>query len=1709
MSPDTTFQDQQCQILIRNLLKLNLCNTQQASLLWQGWKLKQKQISVGPADFLIQQGVPAEHIQKAMGLSPGSFTNSSFTNQISQPEEIRQINNKLAFRLKQEGRIDVQTLGQLLNRCNREGVNLGQTLVRNRHLAINDLVHLLKEIATKKPGSVTNTGTRYHDTQSREQSKEITSDNKPAILTAGRFGNYKILGEIARGGMGVVYRAQQIHMQRIVALKILLSGANADPSQVKRFFRETEVTASLDHPNIVPIYEVGEEKGYHYFVMKYIEGTTFENIISTPDKLEYKLKMLIKICNALDYAHTRSILHRDIKPSNILIDQDEEPYITDFGLAKFTERKSSLTQTGTAIGTPFYMPPEQVKGEKALIDQRSDIYSMGIILYQVLTGQLPFQANGLTELYRKICEEEPVAPRDLIPETAADLNAVCLKALAKERDSRYHCAAEMGKDLQDYINGRKVSARKINVKSKMLRWQRQNRSKIVTAFAVVPPIVLILVSLFFFVQSRKQERIKQAEIRSKIKQQCIQAQSLLHRRDYQQALAILTKILQNNQADFEVHLLLGQVYQKLENFSQAEHQFLKAEKLNPDQPVLAYHKANLYLLTQRYKQALNLISKGISQQPQSSPYYRLRASIYRNLGQTGPAAQDVMTARQLEKEKLESFLHRVAGYVKQKETGQALAALDEILSQYPYFEKAYLTRAQIYYDRKELNRALEDISRAIELNPAMEYYTLKGDWLVAGGYIPAAIKNFQKALEQNQNKQQQFIFLQKLAELYIQKEQYQKSYDTYQKLIQEDRQSHSIYLGLAQAAYHLKKYTIVLKNIENALALEEIPAQDKAKALFYRGSVYFYQQKISAAYQDLQTALRLGAEQKGQLYYLLGKICLQKNKIKSAGLCLTRASKLLPESVEVLELLAEYYTKIKKYHKAINIYSHCIKRRPWIVAYYEKRGTCYSDLKQFERSRPDYYKCLEMQPSNASPLIKIINDSFAGFILKGMGDVHALIIQFTHNFYGSSEPDLFISDQKEISDLYLKQPTLKTNHPEIKTAWDLKKVQFLVKALMESDSPAVIDMAQTGLMTMYRHRELQDYLEKIIQDKHHWPHVIRRLKKSLKAIKSKYIEEEKELWRSLLLRFYAAGDDEALREIYHQRQESVPGLEKLLYSKENIHIRYFAARALQELSTWEAHVVLMKGLNSDQPDVQILCARVLSDKGFELPYQGALKKVAEVEEALVRALAVELVPTEPKNALKKYLGDKDVRVRLYAAKRLWRQMEPAAEKILVQNFKHQDPQIRFYALATFWDFENFDPQIKDKNLKVFKQKLKVFKEKVKVFKEKYTQKHLKKLVEAADDPNPDVRRVALLGFEKLEDKGVTKYLSKCFQDQDDRVRFQAIISMARRGNLDLIIKVINDPNEPIIFKMAGCLGVYSGDVRAASHHVLSLLTSLDRNDPRIKILALYLFAKHGRDFGLSYLVHKYWDSKDINDQIGLILGLFGRATPDMQPKIETFLEHPNEGIRAIATATLVCLLNQHKIKNREAKLKTLLNSASPMIRKGAAFGYVWPFYERYYYGKLDKKSLKKASWKIEERYNEFIEVTVRAIQKSKNPQLKNTPFVDYYKEAIRMEPEKAHYYFEKGIIHYLQRDFEASISSIKKAMELDPDFYLYKFWLAKVYTANNRYDDALIYLKQVLHQRPWNLHALQAQKEIFQLRGDSKGVQTAARRIHLIDPIHH
>jgi serine/threonine-protein kinase len=300
----------------------------------------------------------------------------------------------------------------------------------------------------------------------------VHQGRSPAADGPAEFAGYELLGEIGRGGMGVVYRARQLSCNRLVALKMLLSGSFASAEERERFRQEVELAANLDHPHVVPVHDVGEHDGRPFYTMKLVDGGSLaDELPRLKADPRAAARVVVAVAHAMEYAHGLGFVHCDLKPSNVLLDASGQPHVTDFGLARRVAGDSALTATGAVLGTPCYMAPEQATGDRRGLTPAADVYGLGAILYELLTGRPPFRAATVPETVLQVLEREPAFPRQVNPSVPAELETICLKCLEKSPRDRYESAGALADELDTYLRGEVIAG--TSPWRRLQRWSRR------------------------------------------------------------------------------------------------------------------------------------------------------------------------------------------------------------------------------------------------------------------------------------------------------------------------------------------------------------------------------------------------------------------------------------------------------------------------------------------------------------------------------------------------------------------------------------------------------------------------------------------------------------------------------------------------------------------------------------------------------------------------------------------------------------------------------------------------------------------------------------------------------------------------------------------------------------------------------------------------------------------------------------------------------------------------------------------------------------------------------------------------------------------------------------------------------------------------------------------------------------------------------------
>jgi Protein kinase domain len=331
-----------------------------------------------------------------------------------------------------------------------------------------------------------------------DASGDVNDSSLPKGTRVGYFGDYELLKVLGEGGMGIVYKARQLSLNRPVAFNMFKASRFPSADEVRRFQNESEAVARLDHPNIVPVFEVGQYEDQHYFSMKLIAGESLEkrssDYLSDPRRVAV---LMATIAGAIHHAHQRGILHRDLKPANILIDSDGQPHVTDFGLAKRVEEDSELTRSGAILGTPAYMAPEQASGRRGAVTTATDVYGLGAILYVLLTGKAPFGGDSVIDTLEQVREQAPEPPRRRNLRVPRDLEVICLKCLEKDPRRRYASADALAEDLHRFLSGEPITARAVGYFERARLWVRRHPTAAALTVTSLVALIAMTAAGFF------------------------------------------------------------------------------------------------------------------------------------------------------------------------------------------------------------------------------------------------------------------------------------------------------------------------------------------------------------------------------------------------------------------------------------------------------------------------------------------------------------------------------------------------------------------------------------------------------------------------------------------------------------------------------------------------------------------------------------------------------------------------------------------------------------------------------------------------------------------------------------------------------------------------------------------------------------------------------------------------------------------------------------------------------------------------------------------------------------------------------------------------------------------------------------------------------------------------------------------------------------
>ncbi|BBM86747.1 serine/threonine-protein kinase [Candidatus Uabimicrobium amorphum] len=590
--------------------------------------------------------------------------------------KIAERNKNIAQCVVHLGFLNQTAIRQCISYCNQNSLSLEQFLLQKKMLSTSQLQNIYTAL---------------------NQQQDVDIKEK-------RWGDYIIVREIARGGMGVVYEAIQEKIKRKVAIKILLSTSSVQ--EIRRFIREAKLSSTIKHPNVVPIYDMGEYEGRLFLVMQYIPGKTFREFLSTNDSLSERMRIIEAMASALAAAHEKGIVHRDIKPSNILIDANDTPYLADFGLAKSMKTESQYTQTSHILGTPFYMSPEQTKTSK--VSYASDVFSLGVVMYEALTNQRPFDAQNQVTLSNKICNEKVIAPRKINPEIPTTWEKICLHTLEKKPQDRYKSAVELVNDLQRAQHGESLLV------SSVLRFKKITQLRTLLLYGSAFLVIAITVMLTNGYIRFGNTNTKVQENASLLFQK---GQEAFAKQNFEQAFALITRSIEKK-TSFEKYVLQLRCLEKQQNYAALIENAQQLQKKYNNrlqiQKLQLLHATGLWK-TKRQKAAYDLVHKVYKTSPSAECLLLLVKTSFdlKMYGETQQYLQELVKFKLDKNGRGEMFLYLGATCFAQKKYRVAKEYLFKSLSHFP-LKKTHRFLGQIFFAEKKPEQAIKHLSQSLE-----------------------------------------------------------------------------------------------------------------------------------------------------------------------------------------------------------------------------------------------------------------------------------------------------------------------------------------------------------------------------------------------------------------------------------------------------------------------------------------------------------------------------------------------------------------------------------------------------------------------------------------------------------------------------------------------------------------------------------------------------------------------------------------------------------------------------------------------------------------------------------------------------------------------------------------------------------------------------------------------------------------------------------
>ncbi|MBI4615834.1 MAG: tetratricopeptide repeat protein [Planctomycetes bacterium] len=1476
---------------------------------------------------------------------------------------------------------------------------------------------------------------------------------KVAGMGAGaQVGPYRVISELGRGAVGVVFKAEDTRAggeaspghENLRALKILVAGGDVDERARHRFRREVEATRSLDHPNVIRVYDVGEHEGHPWFAMEYVEGRTLDSLLGGADgsssgrgraSLAALLGILADSLEGAAYAHEAGIVHRDIKPSNILVDDEGRPRLTDFGLAKRVDSGSYLTRTGDVVGTPYYMAPEQTQGETGAISAATDTFAFGVILYQCLTGRLPFDAETSMELFHAICEHEPIPPRQIQPSVPVDLERVCLKALEKEPRHRYEDASEFAGDLRKFLAGEPISSRPTGTAYRVWRKVRQRK----WVFATIVGLFLALVASVGFLAYKLSQTAEEVDLRAQLDSLVAAAREEARAGKHASAIEKCDEAI-GLDPDYgpaylaKADIVLDRSPEDWKDAAGVLEALLarKTEGARPHHGAAERALGRIYQDRGKWDLAIAAYTEAIRLDPKDRLAYLGRGQVYEKVGQIQSMAADFEMAEELGREEVAALVEEARGLLAREkpDSDAALARLEKALEIDPDAPEALLLAGSVHRRAGRLHRALAALTTGVE-GGGREMPVLlaaRSSVFLELGDIAQARADAERASSLDpESPRARFA----LGRVFYEAGQIGQALRLFDDAVLSATpapdpalpEEPDLYLYRALALRvdgHPEK---ALEDLDRCLAL----SPGHAQALYWRGRMRREAGRdLDRAEEDLASALAAGPHDEAQVRLELARVRALRGNQEMARADLDGILAAWPGWPEAYLERAALLVSLGRLDEALRDAQEAIELAPWDARAYHQRGEIHRLRRHLVDATEDYERALRIDPHELSPLIGRLRCSVERMelqeILK-MGEEE--LPQYLDRGWEHGA-DLFATPPEEIVREAFGSGEPGRTGKRAAEALDecLWAIQSEKEFVRRAGIQGLVAAGDEG-------RRLLDELRASLPDEE----VRARLDEAVRA----FADYDRQSGRRGRIREMVRGLLGADQEVFRAWREDAAGVVQALAEIVRDHqaglwTRRFAARSLLAMkhpAGLNQAVELVNDL-SDIESSAITATEMMWAGQIIHPQSRNMQNYLQGEKPWVRALVL-LDPPDNKHLREwaaERLADADARVARHAAQYLARQKDDRGLDVLRTAAEDPDEIVRHFAVRALGNLPA--PEVSSI------------------------------LVKALSDAAPEVRRAAAIWIRlRREAAAAPKLREMAGTDPDLSLRVHAGLSLAALADPEAAAamqKIILSPSENFLMRSVAAYYLYRTRRIQVTPEWFTLLAN--RQDEEGLVLGLYAMGMFAGPGAKSFLFPELDNRDSYLIRAGVCSALFWVGGADSCENLYRMLNDENDVVVASAAGTLVYLkyLKREKLPDLEQRLL----ASGDRARRGAANVY-----------------LRLGTARSEEVAEQFgVKTTIEQR-------------IELLRQGCELDPLYADVWAELGLALADARKFQEAIEAYGDAIRLSPgDAAAYR-GLASVLLAAGRTDEAAKSYQDGLRRDPTDVLSRLALARILLARDEA------------------